>query len=110
MPITAKRFFNKVGSGLEKGLGEFTKAAGKGLGGVLGTQAGMAIAEAAPALLAFKTGGRVNVKGKKRGAPVKAILHQGEYVIPAGIPITKAQKKAVAKNKLTERMKSGKLS
>lgn len=109
MPITAKKFFNRVGSGIDKGVGEFTKAVGKGLGTVVGTQAGMALAEAAPALLAFRTGGRVNKKGLKKGAPLKAIVHQGEYIIPAGVPITKAQKKAVAKNKMTERMISGRL-
>jgi hypothetical protein len=105
----AKRFFNKVGSGLEKGVGEFTKATGKALGTVVGTQTGMALAEMAPALLAFKSGGRVNKKGLKKGAPLKAIVHQGEYVLPIGIKPTASQKKAVAKNKMTERMISGKL-
>lgn len=102
----AKRFFNKVGSGIEKGVGEFTKATGKALGTVVGTQAGMAIAEAAPALLAFRTGGRV--PGKK-GKPMKAIVHGSEYILPVGVKPTASQKRAVAKNKLTERMISGRL-
>jgi len=106
-PLTAKKFFNKVGSGAEKGLTEFTKSVGKAAGGVLGTAVGKYVTEAAPlALMAFKTGGLV--KGKK-GKAVKAIVHGGEYVLPLGVKPTASQKKAVAKNKLTERMKSGKL-
>jgi len=108
-PISAKKFFDKVGSGINKGVTEFSNGVGKAAGGVVGAGIAKYAMDAAPLLL-FKTGGRVNAKGKKKGAPVKAILHQGEYVIPIGIPITKAQKKAVAKNKLTERIKSGKLN
>lgn len=44
----------------------------------------------------LKTGGAV--KGKK-GRPVKAILHGGEYVLPANAKPTKAQKAIVASNK-----------
>ena len=107
MPISAKKFFNRVGSGLEKGVGEFAKAAGKGAGQVLGSAAGKYIAEAAPlALMAFKTGGRV--PGKK-GKAMKAIVHGSEYILPVGVKPSKAQKKAVAKNKMTERMITGKL-
>jgi hypothetical protein len=63
-PISAKKFFNKVGSGIDKGVGEFAKGVGKAAGSVLGSAAGKYVAEAAPlALMAFKTGGKV--KGKK---------------------------------------------
>jgi len=44
----------------------------------------------------FKNGGPV--KGK-RGAPKKALLHGGEYVLPAGVKPTMAQRKAVAQRK-----------
>ena len=46
------------------------------------------------AMLPFKKGGRV--KGPK-GKAVKAIVHGGEYVLPASVKPTKAQKAAVAK-------------
>jgi len=106
-PISAKKFFNKVGSGLEKGVGEFSKAVGKGAGQVIGSAAGKYVAEAAPlALMAFKTGGLV--KGKK-GKAMKAIVHGGEYILPVGVKPSASQKRAVAKNKMTERMINGKL-
>ncbi len=102
MPINkgVKRFFNRVGSGLEKGSQQLTNAIAKGAGGVIGTQAGMYIAEAAPALLAFKTGGLV--KGKQ-GKARKAIVHGGEYVLPVGVKPTAYQKKQVARRKAQEK-------
>ncbi len=60
-----------------------------GLGSTLGTIAGD--------FLPFETGGAVKVaKGRKTQ---KAILHKGEYVLPANAKPTKAQKAIVAKNK-----------
>ena len=44
----------------------------------------------------FKNGGPV--KGK-RGAPRKAIVHGGEYVLPVGVKPTATQRKAVAARK-----------
>jgi len=44
----------------------------------------------------FKNGGLV--KGK-RGAPKKAIVHGGEYVLPVGVKPTATQRKAVAARK-----------
>jgi hypothetical protein len=43
-------------------------------------------------LSGFKTGGKVTRTGK-------AIVHKGEYVLPANAKPTKAQKAIVAKNK-----------
>jgi len=60
-----------------------------GLGSTLGTIAGD--------FLPFETGGAVKVaKGRKTQ---KALLHKGEYVLPANAKPTKAQKAIVAKNK-----------
>lgn len=60
-----------------------------GLGATLGTIAGD--------FLPFETGGAVKVaKGRKTQ---KALLHKGEYVLPANAKPTKAQKAIVAKNK-----------
>jgi hypothetical protein len=67
----------RVGGG---GIGQET---GKNIGRALGTAAGAAIPY-------FKKGGAV----KKTGA---AYVHKGEYVLPAGVKPTKAQKAAVAK-------------
>jgi len=65
-----------------------------GLGGKIGSSIGEALGDAAQAFLGFKKGGRVpGAKGK----PVKAIVHGGEYVLPAGVKPTMAQKKAVKK-------------
>jgi len=92
--------------GLFSGLGgAIGKELGSGLGGLLGgkkgASAGGAIGgelgkiggELAPGLLAFKNGGRV--PGKK-GRPRKAIVHGGEYILPAGVAPTMAQKKKIA--------------
>ena len=60
-----------------------------GLGSTLGTIAGD--------FLPFQTGGAVKVaKGRKTQ---KALLHKGEYVLPANAKPTKTQKAVVAKNK-----------
>ena len=73
----------EVGGGLVGGLvgGDKGKAIGSNIGGELG------------GLIPFKKGGAV---GKRN---VKALLHAGEYVLPAGVKPTKAQKKAVADKK-----------
>ena len=73
----------EVGGGLVGGLigGDKGKAVGSNIGGELG------------GLIPFKKGGAV---GKRN---VKALLHAGEYVLPAGVKPTKAQKKAVADKK-----------
>jgi len=73
----------EIGGGLVGGLvgGDKGKAIGSNIGGELGH------------LVPFKHGGAV---GKRN---VKALLHAGEYVLPAGVKPTKAQKKAVADKK-----------
>ena len=73
----------EIGGGLVGGLvgGDKGKAIGSNIGGELGH------------LVPFKKGGAV---GKRN---VKALLHAGEYVLPAGVKPTKAQKKAVADKK-----------
>jgi hypothetical protein len=60
-----------------------------GLGGTLGTIAGD--------FLPFETGGAVKTKPGRKTQ--KAILHKGEYVLPANAKPTKAQKAIVARNK-----------
>ena len=71
-----------------------------GIGGDLGQIIGRGLGDAGEKLargfLGFKKGGRVP---GKRGAPKKAIVHGGEYILPASIKPTKAQKAAVAKLK-----------
>lgn len=52
-------------------------------------------------LLPFKKGGRV-----KKTGPIYA--HAGEFVLPKGVPPTKAQKAKVAKGKKTGGKKGGK--
>ena len=54
------------------------------------------IGKATSKVQSLKTGGRVNTKGRK-SAMVR--LHKNEYVLPANVKPTKAQKMAVAKNK-----------
>ena len=54
------------------------------------------VAEAAPALLAFRTGGRI--PGKK-GKAIKIIAHSGEFILPVNAKPTKRQKSIVKKNK-----------
>ena len=94
--MTAKSFFKKVGRGIQSGAGKFTKAVGGAAGSVLGKAAGTALLEYGPALLAFKTGGRV--PGKK-GKALKIIAHSGEYILPLNTKPTKKQIAVVRKNK-----------
>jgi len=77
------------GSALGEFLGKKVGAgeAGKNIGKVVGS-------EVLGSLIPFKKGGKV--PGPK-GKPVKALVHGGEYVLPAGVKPTKAQKMAVAK-------------
>ena len=96
--MTAKTFFKKIGRGLQRGVGDATKAFGAGVGSVLGPAAGSYAIEAA---LAFRTGGKI--PGKK-GKPVKVILHGGEYVLPINSKPTKFQKQVVKKNKLKKKI------
>lgn len=49
------------------------------------------------ALQKMKTGGAVKMAKGRKSAVV--VLHKGEYVLPAGVKPTVAQKKAVAKKK-----------
>ena len=67
-------------------------AFGSAIGGSVGAVAGKILG----GFLPFKTGGKV---GGKKGRPVKALLHGGEYVLPANAKPTSAQKAIVAKNK-----------
>ena len=67
---------------------------GGAIGGNQGRQAGQQIGGILGNFLPFKKGGKV--PGKK-GKPVKAIVHGGEYVLPASVKPTMAQKRAVAK-------------
>lgn len=72
--------------------GKRGEQAGRNIGGSLGAVG----APLAATALAFKTGGTVP---GKRGRPVKAVVHGGEYILPVGVKPTAAQKKAVAKKK-----------
>ncbi len=72
-----------LGSGIDHTLGGSGNV-GSALGGAIGN------------FLPFKKGGRVS--GKK-GQPRKAIVHGGEYVLPASVKPTMAQKKKVAELK-----------
>lgn len=71
-----------------------------GIGGDLGQIIGRGLGDAGEKLargfLGFKKGGRVP---GKRGTAKKAIVHSGEFILPIGIPPTKAQKAKVAKLK-----------
>ena len=80
------------------GGGKKAQAAAKNIGGEVG-----AVALPASGALFLKTGGRV--PGKKIGAPKKAIVHTGEYVLPVGVAPTAAQKKAVSALKAKEKKK-----
>lgn len=68
-------------------------------GGSAGASAGQQIGGVLGGFLPFKKGGRVP---GKVGKPVKALVHGGEYVLPAGVKPTKAQVAAV--NKLHKKM------
>ena len=69
-------------------------AGGTYFGGPTGGAVGSLIGSELGKFLPFKKGGPVP---GAVGRPVKAIVHGGEYVLPAGVKPTKAQKKAVAK-------------
>ena len=81
--------------------GEAGGLAGQALGGIFGgksgARAGGNIGRVAGGVMGkmfpvFKTGGKVGKTGL-------ALIHRGEYVLPAGVAPTAAQKKAVAKRK-----------
>jgi len=42
-------------------------------------------------------GGRVNIKGKRKGQAIKAIIHQDEYIIPVGLKVPNSVRKEVKK-------------
>jgi hypothetical protein len=65
--------------------------------GIDGGEVGGALGSLAP----FKTGGRVPRTGR-------ALIHKGEYILPAGIAPTKSQKDRVAKGKAKAKAKKGK--
>jgi len=89
----------EVGGGLGKALGgKRGESAGRNIGGSLGSVA----APLGAVALGFKHGGQV--PGKK-GRPVKAVVHGGEYVLPVGVKPTAAQKKAVSKIKADAKRK-----
>ena len=95
-----KSIGQELGSGVGRAFGgKKGEAAGRNIGGALGSVAAPA---AGIALGAFKTGGRVP---GKRGRPLKAIVHGGEFVLPVGVAPTAAQKKAVAKRKADAKKK-----
>lgn len=79
------------------GGGKKAQAAAKNIGGEVG-----AVALPASGALFLKTGGRV--PGKK-GAPKRAIVHGGEFMLPVGVKPTKSQVKAVAELKAKEKKK-----
>ena len=85
----------KGGSALGKMIGG---KSGAKIGASLGKMGGRAVSGlvAKETGLKFKKGGRV--PGKK-GAPKKAVVHGGEYILPVGVKPTKAQIKAVARGK-----------
>jgi hypothetical protein len=89
MAILGSIFGRGAGKALGSGLGKLVGGkAGKKLGGSLGAELGTA----AGALTPYKLGGKVPKTGP-------ALLHKNEFVLPAGVKPTKAQKAAVAKGK-----------
>lgn len=69
-------------------MGKYATAAG----GWLGEKAGRFLGERLGDLIPFKKGGPV----KKT---TRALLHKGEYVLPAGVRPTAKQRKMVAKRR-----------
>lgn len=68
-------------------------ALGQKFGGSAGGEIGRVLGKVGGGLIPwFKKGGKVNKTGP-------AIVHKGEYVLPASVKPTKAQKMAVAKLK-----------
>lgn len=87
-----------LGGAIGSEAGSFLGAKlGKAIGGRAGKQAGGNIGRVAGGLAGgafpmFKKGGKVNKTGL-------AVVHKGEYVLPAGVAPTKAQKAKVAKKR-----------
>jgi hypothetical protein len=82
-------------------MGFFGNLLGQGLGALGGelfgdAKTGSKIGGSLGNFLPFKKGGAVP---GGRNTPVKALLHGGEYVLPAGVKPTKAQRAAVARGK-----------
>lgn len=75
---------------------------GRKFGGDRGGKVGEAVGGLAGSFLPFKEGGMV--KGKK-GKPIKAIVHGGEYVLPVGVKPTAHQRKMVNKGKAKKHKK-----
>jgi len=96
-----KKFFKKVGRGVQASIGEASKSFGKGVGGVFGTAAGTYALEAAPALLAFKTGGKIP---GPRNRAIQVLAHGQEHILPAGVKLTQGQRNAIAKNKQLQKV------
>jgi len=98
MPLRGKAasFFDKLGSGISKTAKNIGSSAVNTFSTGLGKQLGQYALEAAPALLAFKNGGKI--PGRK-GKAVKIIAHSGEFILPIRVKPTSYQKKEVAKMK-----------
>lgn len=79
--------------GLFGGLGRLGGSLIGSLFGKKGSAIGEEIGGGLGDLVPFKTGGRVARTGP-------ALVHAGEFVLPAGVAPTKAQKKAVASRKM----------
>jgi hypothetical protein len=78
-------------------MGFFGNLIGQGLGGLAGgaighQKEGAAIGGTLGGMLPFKKGGKVP---GPRGKAVKAVVHGGEFVLPAGVAPTKSQKAKV---------------
>lgn len=93
MAILGKAIGGEAGGALGGLIGR--KLGGRG-GASAGANIGRVAGGLAGTLLPFKKGGMV---GGKKGKPVPALLHGGEYVLPVGVKPTKAQKAKVAKGK-----------
>lgn len=102
-----KKFFKKVGRGIQSGIGQGYNEFSKGVGKVLGPAAAAAMISAAPYVMAaapvvaLKTGGYIR---GPRDKAVPTILHGGEHVLPYGVKPTKYQKKVIASNKRKKKM------
>jgi len=96
-----KKFFKRVGRNIQGAIGEGSKSFGKAVGGVLGAQAATYAVEAAPALLAFKTGGRIP---GPRNRAIHILAHGQEHILPAGVKLTQGQRNAIAKNKQLQKV------
>lgn len=86
MGVLAGGLGNLIGGSIGEKYGG---SSGKALGSAIGTFAGGLVPW-------FKNGGKVNKTGP-------AVIHKGEYVLPANAKPTKAQKAIVAKNKAKAR-------